>query len=605
MIVFPDAVKMSSADLYQLQMDALDQCGKLGDRVAIFDLHGDEATGANFRNGIGTSYLKYGAAYTPFLKSKLKKEIRYRDIYTSLSRGGVSLTLSELVTDPSVQPDIAHLDEAVADSVTVDTAITQMLGNFFGAPGLGLPAAETPATLEAGFELLKDRLVSTNNHTRLGDILDYFYRMTVLFDDLMYTTPLNNIRITGDVNLCSSFKAAITKVIAIDRGAESLAGTWTSNYNLYDKYNGGGADPYSLPMINWGPVDQNFFADPANAAHVPVPNIAPFGVDVITQQRLNVVIELSALFTAANVAFVRVSDQVTFYEKTYEEQIINQVPFYKNLIAELGAALTVLPPSGAIAGVYAQVDGTRGVWKAPANVSLSGVVDVTQHFTKSETDALNINTDFGKSINAIKFFTGMGFMVWGARTLAGNDNEWRYISVRRFFNMVEESVKKATMWAVFEPNDAGTWVKVKGMIDNFLTLQWRNGALQGTKMEFSEVSGLNIENQVVEYRDGLSPEFTMRKMPGIQKFGNITMKRGIFKKDNDFFKWLNTVKMNTIERRDLTIKLLDEKHAPVMVWKAINAFPVKVEGPGLKASGNEVAIESLEAAHEGLTIETT
>jgi len=125
----------------------------------------------------------------------------------------------------------------------------------------------------------------------------------------------------------------------------------------------------------------------------------------------------------------------------------------------------------------------------------------------------------------------------------------------------------------------------------------------GTKLEFSEVSGLNVENQVIEYRDGLSPDFSLRKMPGIQKFGNITLKRGIFKGDGDYFKWFNTVKMNTIERRDVTIKLLDEEHNPVMVWNVKNAFPVKVEGPGLKASGNEVAIESLEIAHEGLTVE--
>ncbi len=127
----------------------------------------------------------------------------------------------------------------------------------------------------------------------------------------------------------------------------------------------------------------------------------------------------------------------------------------------------------------------------------------------------------------------------------------------------------------------------------------------GTKIEFSEVSGLNIEAQVIEYRDGASPEYTMRKMPGLVKYGNITLKRGIFKSDNDYYKWLNTIKMNTVERRDITISLLDEEHNPVMVWKVKNAFPVKIEGPGLKASGNEVAIESIEVAHEGLTIETT
>ena len=95
---------------------------------------------------------------------------------------------------------------------------------------------------------------------------------------------------------------------------------------------------------------------------------------------------------------------------------------------------------------------------------------------------LNVHTT-GKSVNAIRFFSGKGVLVWGARTLAGNDNEWRYISVRRFFNMVEESVKKASEPFVFEPNDANTWVKVRAMIENFLILQWRAGALAGAKAE--------------------------------------------------------------------------------------------------------------------------
>lgn len=108
---------------------------------------------------------------------------------------------------------------------------------------------------------------------------------------------------------------------------------------------------------------------------------------------------------------------------------------------------------------------------------------------------------------------------------------------------------------------------------------------------------------MIEYRDGNSPDYSTIKMPGLRKFNNITLKRGIAKGDNDFFKWLNTVKLNTIERRDLTISLLNENHEPVMVWKAHNCFPVKVEGPGLKANGNEVAIESIEIAHEGIVIQ--
>jgi len=125
----------------------------------------------------------------------------------------------------------------------------------------------------------------------------------------------------------------------------------------------------------------------------------------------------------------------------------------------------------------------------------------------------------------------------------------------------------------------------------------------GTNLGFAEVSGLNIETQMIEYRDGLSPVYSSIKMPGIPKYGNITLKRGILPADNEFYNWLNTTSLNTVERRDLTISLLNENHEPVVTWKATHAFPVKVEGPGLKATGNEVAIESIEIAHEGLTVE--
>jgi len=125
----------------------------------------------------------------------------------------------------------------------------------------------------------------------------------------------------------------------------------------------------------------------------------------------------------------------------------------------------------------------------------------------------------------------------------------------------------------------------------------------GTKLAFAEVSGLNIEVQAIEYRDGTMPEYSAIKMPGIPKYGNITLKRGILPDENEFFDWLNETQMNQIKRRDLIVSLLNEEHKPVMTWKAKNAFPVKIEGPGLKATGNEVAIESIEVAHEGLTIE--
>ncbi len=124
----------------------------------------------------------------------------------------------------------------------------------------------------------------------------------------------------------------------------------------------------------------------------------------------------------------------------------------------------------------------------------------------------------------------------------------------------------------------------------------------GTNIGFSEASGLTMETQVIEYRDGLSPDYNTIKMPGLPKTTNIVLKRGIVEGDKEFFAWLNATKMNKAERRDVSISLLNEEHEPVMTWKARNCFPVKIEGPGLKATGNEVAIETLELAHEGLAI---
>jgi phage tail sheath protein FI len=166
-----------------------------------------------------------------------------------------------------------------------------------------------------------------------------------------------------------------------------------------------------------------------------------------------------------------------------EDELIGAFGAYKAILNGLNRVAINVPPSGAVAGVMATVDRLRGVWKAPANVSINSILGPSHIYNQSQLGDLNIDVNAGKSINAIRSFTGKGTLVWGARTLAGNDNEWRYVNVRRFFNMVEESVKKATEHFVFEPNDANTWVRVQAMIENFLTLQWRQGALQGAKQE--------------------------------------------------------------------------------------------------------------------------
>lgn len=125
----------------------------------------------------------------------------------------------------------------------------------------------------------------------------------------------------------------------------------------------------------------------------------------------------------------------------------------------------------------------------------------------------------------------------------------------------------------------------------------------GTQVTFSEVTGLNIEVQPIEYRDGNNPEYTPTKMPGMKKYGNLTLKRGVFASDNEYYEWMQEIALNKVARRDIVISLLNEEHAPVMTWTVKNAWPTKLTSPDLKASANEAAIESIEVAHEGIVIE--
>lgn len=119
---------------------------------------------------------------------------------------------------------------------------------------------------------------------------------------------------------------------------------------------------------------------------------------------------------------------------------------------------------------------------------------------------------------------------------------------------------------------------------------------------FQEVSGMDAEVQIIEYRHSNSPLFSAIKMPGIAKYSNVTMKRGVFVNDNTFWNWLNEIKMNTIKRRTVLIKLLDENGKVTMLWTLNNAWPTKVTSTDLKSDGNEVAVDTIEIAHEQIVV---
>jgi phage tail sheath protein FI len=232
--------------------------------------------------------------------------------------------------------------------------------------------------------------------------------------------------------------------------------------------------------------------DVAPGVDIPTPGLTPPNTEVIAANRGAWVGDIDKLkYGAAYYPFIKTS-----MNPPVDETLVNvaidgqaavtlaslkntQTESYNAAKAALTRTFLVLPPSGAVAGVYAYTDTSRGVWKAPANVPLNDVLEPTVKLDEERQGPLNVDPTTGKSINALRAFAGKGTLVWGARTLAGNDNEWRYVNVRRFFNMVEESVKKSTYWAVFESNDANTWVKVRGMVESYLTQKWREGALAG------------------------------------------------------------------------------------------------------------------------------
>lgn len=217
-----------------------------------------------------------------------------------------------------------------------------------------------------------------------------------------------------------------------------------------------------------------------------------------------------------------------------DETVTPVAPGEKAVVDAIRAFLrrsrVTMPPSAAMAGAYARVDRTKGVHHAPANVGVFNVTGPALPITNDLNGQLNVDSTSGKSINVIRNFTGKGTLIWGARTLAGNSNDNRYVNVRRFLNFAEESIEKAIGAFVFAPNNANTWVRVRTMIENFLVAQWRAGALVGPKPEqaFNVRIGLNqtmtnedILNGVMIARVGLAivrpAEFIVLQFEQIQQ----------------------------------------------------------------------------------------
>lgn len=458
-ILFPDAVLLASTnDMFTLQKLALEQCNKLQDRVAILDLPEDSGWNEgieDFRNNIGINNLKYGAAYTPWLYSTIAKDVDFsifKDNVTDSTDSAVDLALLSSNSDQNNLVKTANV--SVADVAAVKATVDGLLGGF--------------PTIKDNFKELKNAFLSSNANPEFIALADFLRSVAISLP--AWSSALQGKNLSNDLKsyVNQILKEAIFNLIGFEKNPDIQAVTGKNDAATDADY---GA--YEMPLawlLEYDSDDDDVILDDILSDSINYSSLADIALPVMQ----GIFDEISSFI-----------DQITAAANTHsanaQKILYESHPIIGNIVNNIKTEMSKLPPSGAVAGVYAKVDNDRGVWKAPANVSLNSVSGVSEIIDSYEQESLNVDVNAGKSINAIRPFTGKGILVWGARTLAGNDNEWRYVPVRRFFNMVEESVKKSTGWAVFEPNDANTWNKVRGMIEGYLYQKWQDGALQGAK----------------------------------------------------------------------------------------------------------------------------
>jgi phage tail sheath protein FI len=468
LIVFPDGVELTDgsndpdvSSLAGLHQQALALCASMQDRFSILDIMQGNLPESlaqqpikDFRDNLGINFLNYGAAYYPWIITNYDVAINFRQLTYIDEADAAIANIGTLFTGTDTATLITELQTQIdeADIVTegiihVDEVRLRNEGANYITEVLTGIATNGAATTEQ----------------KITDYLDVVATLAQSFVDaesgLAPTSNAQNdiARLKTDEKLHD----ALVRLVTLEKAA---VGTVAATHD---------------PDVLYADLDTGTWFGVDTYAGIVADGTITGTDEVITAAVISAIRKdvLPALLNS----YGTLLNAVLFAEKSVSQRLFQQ-SFFKGAADKIKETMRTVPPSGAAAGIYAMVDRTRGVWKAPANVSLNGVIGPVVKIDNLDQEDLNVH-DTGKSINAIRAFTGKGTLVWGARTLAGNDNEWRYVPVRRFFIMVEESVKKASEPFVFEPNDANTWIKVKVMIENFLTLQWRAGALQGAKPE--------------------------------------------------------------------------------------------------------------------------
>ncbi|NJM79695.1 MAG: phage tail sheath family protein [Flavobacterium sp.] len=466
LLVSPDAVNLSADNLAALQQQMLLQCSDLMDRFSVFDVKPITevnksnliASSESFRDKVGNMNLKYGASYYPDLQMNSNYSFRFSKIDAQVNFASI------YASDPIVLPLITKF-KTQYDIVYKPTAVKGIVFQWN----------------EASFQSTKDKVIIANDFTNTNA---YFVKLVNLLGKLGKTSIISDSDLKTYVEnvIATSLRPYLQSLIDFKAVYNTLLDPATNAVFVVGKQISTTIVVADFEAI-WGTLAVSAPNPYTGLLETSTPLIADLNKIQLALDKLR-----TGILAAMNSGMTSIENYIEQQENT----LIANMPLYAEIIAKLSVSMNTVPPSGAIAGIYAKTDATRGVWKSPANVSINGIIGLTDDINDANQEDMNIH-ETGKSINAIRKFTGKGFMVWGGRTLAGNSNDWRYINVRRLANMIEESVKKACMQFVFEPNVSLTWVSVKGMIDNYLTTLWKDGALAGGKPEhaFFVSIGLN------------------------------------------------------------------------------------------------------------------
>jgi uncharacterized protein len=463
LLLSPDAVNLSADNLASFQQQALIQCADLMDRFAILDVKQVSeinkkdvvASSESFRDKVGNMNLKYGASYYPNLRMNSNYKFRFDKIDAEVNFASL------YASDAVVLPKITKF-KLQYDFVYKTTATTGIVFEWN----------------KAAFQANKVRTVIAADFTNTQAYFQKLVNLLSVATKLAKTTPISDASLKTYVDnvIATSLKGYLEKLIHFKAMYNTLKDPVTNAVFVVGKQVSEAITGTEFDIPVWGTLTvptapNNFYKDLLDTP------------TASTTADLNKI--QSALDKLRTLILDAVGNAMTSIDNFILEEenvLVSNMPLYAEIVSKLAVSMNTVPPSGAIAGIYAQTDKTRGVWKSPANISINGIIGLTDDINDADQENMNIH-DTGKSINALRKFTGVGFMVWGGRTLAGNSNDWRYVNVRRLANMIEESAKKACRQFVFEPNVAQTWVSVKGMIDNYLTTLWNDGALAGAKPE--------------------------------------------------------------------------------------------------------------------------